>query len=102
MKKTLIYLAVLGLLSGTSSCKSSSSGSFESDVRKMADYRCQAQKLSAKDPSDEKAKKELEDVTKEMQEFRDKMEKKYEDKKDDKEMNEKADKIMDEEMAKCK
>ncbi len=102
MKKKLIYLAIAGLLTGTISCSSKSGGSFESDVRKMADYRCQVQKLSAKDPSDEKAKKELEDVTKEMQEFRDKMEKKYEDKKNDSVMNNKADKIMDEEMAKCK
>ena len=100
--KKLSQLAVVALLLGMSSCSSSSGGGFESDVRKMADYRCRLQKLMAKDPSDEKAKKETEDVRKEMDEFRDKMAKKYEGKENDKEMNEKADKIMDEEMAKCK
>ena len=68
----------------------------------MADYRCKAQQLKAKDPADDKAKKELEDLTKEMDRYRDNMAKKYEAQKDDKSMNQKAEKIMDEEMAKCK
>jgi hypothetical protein len=103
MKKNIFGLAILALVIGTASCSSSSSGGgFESDVRKMADYRCRVQKLEAKDPADEKAKKELEDLRKEMDEYRDKMAEKYKGKENDTAMNNKADKIMDEEMAKCK
>lgn len=100
MKKNFFSLAVLALIFVLSSCSSKSS--FESDVRKMADYRCKMQQLKAKDPSDEKVKKELEVLEKEMDTYGEKMEKKYKDKKDDKEMNDKAEKIMDEVMAKCK
>lgn len=68
----------------------------------MADYRCKESKLEAKGPTDEKAKKELEDLKKEMDTYREKMAKKYEDKKGDKEMDAKADAIMKEVMDKCK
>ncbi len=84
-----------------SACKSSSS-SFEGDVRKMADYLCQIQKLGAKDPADENAKKEIEAIQKEMTEYSNKMETKYKDKKGDKAMEDKAEAIMKEVMAKCK
>ena len=100
MRKNFFSLAVLTVIIVLSSCSSKSS--FENDVRKMAGYRCKVQQLEAKDPSDQKAQKELEDVKKEMDAYRENMSKKYEDKKDDKAMNEKADKIMDEVMAKCK
>ena len=100
MKKHWIPLAVFAMIFTFSSCSSSSS--FEKDVKKMADYQCQKQKLQAKDPSDEKAKKDLEDLDKEMDEYRVKMEAKYKDKKNDKEMDAKAEKIMREEMQKCK
>jgi len=81
-------------------CKSSSS--FESDVRKMAEYRCEMQQLMAKDPGDEAAKKKLEELQTKMKAYADEMGKKYEDKKDDKEMETKADAIMKEVMDKCK
>ena len=100
MKKNFFSLAFLAVVIVLSSCSSKSS--FESDVRKMANYRCKMQQLRAKDPSDEKAKKEMEDLEKEMNAYGDKMEAKYKDKKDDKAMNEQADKIMEEVMAKCK
>ncbi|HMK25788.1 MAG TPA: hypothetical protein VK483_07130 [Chitinophagaceae bacterium] len=100
MRKNFFSLTVLAVTVVLSSCSSKSS--FDSDVRKMADYRCKVQQLEAKDPSDQKVQKELEDVRKEMNDYREKMAKKYEEKKDDKAMNEKADKIMDEVMAKCK
>lgn len=100
MKKNFFSIATFAIVLSMSSCGSSSS--FEGDVKKMANYRCKIQQLSAKDPSDEKVKKEIEDVRKEADEFRDKMQKKYEDKKDDKEMEEKADKIMKEVMENCK
>lgn len=100
MRKNFFSLAVLAVIIVLSSCSSKSS--FDGDVRKMANYRCEKQKLEAKDQSDEKVKKELEDLEKEIDAYGEKMKKKYEDKKDDKAMNEKADKIMDEVMAKCK
>ena len=99
MKKNFLYLVVFAGMLGLASC--SSKGSFESDVRKMADYRCKVKKLEAKDPTDESAKKELDAVMKEMDQYREKMQEKYKGKEDDKEMNEKADKIMEEVMAKC-
>jgi hypothetical protein len=99
MKKNALILGIV-VASCFLSCKGG--GSFESDVRKMADMRCKLQKVEAKDQSDEKVRKEKEDIEKEMKEFSDKMEKKYADKKNDKEMDEKADKIMDEVMEKCK
>ncbi len=102
MKKNFLSLTLAIIVIGMASCKSSSSSSFESDVKKMADYRCKAQQLKAKDPADEKAKKELEEVTKEMDSYREKMSKKYEAQKDDKTMNDNAEKIMAAEMAKCK
>ncbi len=100
-KKFLSAIAIAALLS-LSSCKSSGSGSFETDVRKMADYFCKEQKLEAKDPTDESAKKELENLRAEMKAFDDKMEEKYKDKKGDKTMNDKAEVIMKEVMEKCK
>ena len=100
MRKNLLSPAIIMLVIVLSSCSSKSS--FESDVRKMANYRCERQKLETKDQSDEKVKKQLEGLEKEMDAYMEKMSKKYEDKKDDKAMNEKADKIMDEVMAKCK
>lgn len=100
MKKNLFSLVAIALLIGLSSCGSKSS--FESDVRKMADYRCKEQQLMAKDPSDEKAQKELADLKKELDAYREKMAEKYKGKEKDREMNMKADKIMEEVMAKCK
>ena len=100
MKKNFLSVTVLTILLSLSSCKSSSS--FDSDVRKMADFQCRAQKLKAKDPTDEKAKKELEDLQKEIEIYGNKMEAKYKDKKDDKEMEAKAGVIMKEVMEKCK
>lgn len=101
MKKTFLSAAAIALFFAMTACGGGGS-SLEKDVRKMADYRCQIQKLMAKDPTDEKAKKELEDLTKEMEEFGEKMSKKYESKKDDKEMEAKAEAIMKEVMDKCK
>ena len=100
MKKNFIMLAILAGIIVLSSCSSKSS--FEGDVRKMANYRCEKQKLEAKDQSDEKVKKEMKDLEKEMEEYAEKMGKKYDDKKDDKAMGEQAKKIMEEVMAKCK
>ncbi len=101
MKKNFLSMAVLAIVVSMSSCGGSSS-SFEGDVKKFGNMRCKVQQLAAKDQSDEKVKKELEDLQKEMKEYGEKMEKKYADKKDDKAMDEKADKIMDEIMEKCK
>jgi peptidoglycan hydrolase CwlO-like protein len=100
MKKNYLSLAVLAIVLTLSSCGSSSS--FDSDVRKMADYRCKKQLLQAKDPTDEKAKKELEELEKEMDAYGEKMAKKYEAKKNDKDMDAKAAAIMKEVMEKCK
>ena len=100
MKKNFISLIVLAFVVSFSSCKSSSS--FDSDVKKMADYRCQMQQLMAKDPSDKEAKKELEDISVKMEAYADEMSKKYEKMKDDKEMEAKADAILKEVMDKCK
>jgi peptidoglycan hydrolase CwlO-like protein len=100
MRKNFFSLAVLAVVIVISSCSSKSS--FESDVRKMANYRCEKQKLEAKDQSDEKVKKDLEELKTKVEAYGNEMEAKYKDKKDDKDMNEKANKIMDEVMAKCK
>ena len=100
MKKNLLSLAVIALLIGVSSCGSKSS--FDSDVRKMANYRCKEQQLMAKDQSDEKVKNEMEDLKKEMDAYRETMAEKYKGKEKDEEMNKKANQIMDEVMAKCK
>ena len=101
MKKIfLLSVAFGGLL--LASCSSSLSSSLEKDVRKMASYKCQLQKLRATENPDAKIAEQTEKLEKEMEEFRTTMQEKYKDKKDDKEMNETADKIMDEEMAKCK
>ena len=101
MRKNLFRLFVVAFAVSLVSC-GGSSGGFEGDVKKMARYRCDFQKLSAKDQSDEKVQKEMADLQKEMSEFADKMEEKYKDKKDDEAMEAKADKIMEEEMKKCK
>ncbi|MDF2382779.1 hypothetical protein JMG10_14955 [Nostoc ellipsosporum NOK] len=100
MKKATFAFAAGLLLLSVTSCSSSSS--FESDVRKMAGLMCRAQKVAVKAATDESAKKELESIEKEAEEFGKKMEEKYKDKKEDKEMNAKAEKIISEEMAKCK
>jgi hypothetical protein len=100
MRKNFFSLTVLTVIIVLSSCSSKSS--FEGDVRKMADYRCKVQQLEAKDPSDQKAQKELADVKKEMDDYKDKMKDKYKGKEHDEAMNTQADKIMDEVMAKCK
>jgi hypothetical protein len=103
MKKYFLSLAILAIVTGLVSCGSkSSSASFESDVKKMASYRCDLQKLMGGDLNDESTKKKLEDLRSEMEKYRDEMEKKYGDKKNDKDMNDKADKIMKEAMEKCK
>ena len=57
MKKNFFIISVLAIVICLSSCTASSS--FEGDVRKMANYRCKKQLLQAKDPADEKIKKEL-------------------------------------------
>lgn len=101
MKKNFLTFIVLAFCLSFTSCKSSS-GSFESDVKKMANYRCQMEQLMKKDMTDEKVKKELDDMTKEMTAFADDMSKKYEKMKDDKDMEAKADAIMKEVMEKCK
>jgi peptidoglycan hydrolase CwlO-like protein len=101
MKKKFLSITVLAIVISLSSCGSSSS-SFESDVRKMANYQCKEKQLQAKDPSDEEAKKELEDLGKEIDAYSKKMEAKYRDKTDDKEMEARARFIMNEAMEKCK
>ncbi len=98
MKKNFLSMAILAVVVIMSSCGSSSS--FESDVRKKADYMCKVQKLST--ATDEKAVKELADVKKEMDEFDAKMEKKYKGKEQDSSKNATAQKIMTEVMEKCK
>ena len=98
MKKNFLSIAVLAVVISMSSCGSKSS--FESDVRKKADYMCKVQKLSAS--TDEKSVKELTNVKKEMDEFDAKMEAKYKDKKKDDAENATAQKIMTEVMEKCK
>jgi hypothetical protein len=100
MKKHFLPIAIVAIALTISSCGSSSS--FDSDVRKMADYQCKIQKLMAKDPADEAAKKEAAEIRKEIEAYAEKMEKKYESKKGDKEMEAKADAIMKEVMDKCK
>lgn len=82
------------------SCKSKSS--FESDVKKMAKYRCQEMQLKAKDQTDPKVAKDLENLEKDMDAYRKEMAEKYKGHEKDDSMNNKANKIMDEEMAKCK
>jgi predicted transcriptional regulator len=100
MKKQFLFTAVLAVLLSFLSCGSSSS--FESDVRKKAEYMCKIQKLKDDTAKNEKAAKQLEDVKKEMEEFDERMEKKYKDKKDIEERAVIAKKIMTEVMDKCK
>ena len=100
MKKNIFNLVIFAGLLGLSSCSGKSG--FESDVTKMANYRCQIKKLEAKDPTDQSAQKELEAAKKDMNDFSNKMEEKYKDKKDDSAMNAQAEKIMLDVMAKCK
>jgi hypothetical protein len=100
MKKNFFSMAVLAGVIALSSCSSKSS--FEGDVRKMANYRCEMQQLEAKDQSDEKVKKELDELKKKIETYGDKMKEKYKKDKGNKAMEEKADKIMDEVMANCK
>lgn len=100
MKKNLFPLVVISFVLSMSSCGSKSS--FESDVKKMANYRCKEQQLMAKDQSDPKIKREMEDLQKEMDAYRQKMSEKYKGKEKDEAMNKKADQIMEEVMAKCK
>jgi hypothetical protein len=100
MKKNFLSMAILAVVVSMSSCGSSSS--FESDVRKMANFACKAKQLAAKDRSDEKVKKEMEELQREMEDYGKKMEEKYKKDKDNKAMEEKANKIMEEVMANCK
>ena len=100
MKKYFLSLAVLALVVGVSSCGSGSG--FESDVRKQAKFECSMSKLMAKDQNDEKVKKEIEDLQKEMDEFEEKMEKKYDEKEPSEKEQAKAMEIMKEEKEKCK
>lgn len=100
MKKQLLSAILIGAVMFTTSCGSSSS--FESDVRKMANYMCEIQKLEAKAATDEAAAKKLESIKKEMNEFDDKMDKKYDKKEPTDAQQEAAKKIMEEIMAKCK
>ena len=100
MKKNFLSIAVLAVVLSLSSCGSKSS--FEGDVKKFANMRCKAQQLAAKDQSDEKIKKETEELKKEMEAYGEKMRDKYKENKDDKEMDAKAEKIMGEIMEKCK
>ena len=100
MKKFFLSTTALAVVLSLTSCGSSSS--FESDVRKKADYMCKIQKMTASVTTDEKASKELEEIKKEMDEFDEKMEKKYKDKKNDEAMSATAKKIMMEVMDKCK
>ena len=101
MKKNFLSMTMLAVVISLASCGGSSSG-FEGDVKKFGNMKCKVQQLAAKDQSDEKVKKEREELEKEMETYGDKMQEKYKDKKDDKEMEAKADKIMEEIMAKCK
>ncbi len=100
MKKNLFLSFAVALMLSLASC--GGGGGFEGDVRKMANFNCERQKLEAKDQADPKVQKEVADLEKEMDEYREKMEKKYGDKKDDEKMNAKAQKIMADVMAKCK
>ena len=81
--------------------KAIQSSSFEDDVIKMANFKCEKQKLKAKDPSDEKVKKELNDLQKEIDFYNDEMTIKYKDKKNDSAMNARAMQIMKGVMDKC-
>lgn len=100
MKRIVLSLATIAFLGAVSSCKSS--GSFEKDVRKRAEYMCKVQQLTAKAATDESATKELEKVRKEMDDYDASMEKKYKDKEPTKAQTDKAEEIMKEVMAKCK
>ncbi|MBK8951981.1 MAG: hypothetical protein IPM85_06380 [Chitinophagaceae bacterium] len=100
MKKRLLSAALIAAVLFTTSCGSSSS--FESDVRKKANYMCEIQKLEAKAATDEKAAKEMESIKKEMDAFDEKMEKKYDKKEPTEAQQKKAREIMEEVMAKCK
>jgi vacuolar-type H+-ATPase subunit I/STV1 len=101
MKRIIFSMATLAILAALPSCKSSS-GSFEKDVRKRAEYMCKVQQLSAKAATDEAATKDLEKVRKELEEYDATMEKKYKDKDATKEQTDKAEQIMKEVMEKCK
>jgi hypothetical protein len=102
MRKNMFRLSVIAIVVSLVSCGGGSGSGLEADVRKMAKYRCDLQKLMAKDQSDPKVQKEMTDIEKDMNDFGNKMEAKYKDKKGDKAMEEKADQIMKEEMSKCK
>ncbi len=100
MKKRLLSVALVTAVLFATSCGSSSS--FESDVRKKANYMCELQKLEAKAATDESVTKEIEKVKKEMDAFDEKMEKKYDKKEPTEAQQEAAKKIFEEVMAKCK
>jgi len=102
MRKNMFRLSLLALVISLASCGGGSGSGLEADVRKMAKYRCDLQKLMGKDQSDPAVQKQMTDLEKDMNAFGEKMEAKYKDKKGDKAMEEKADQIMKEEMAKCK
>lgn len=100
MRKNLFSLFAIAAVISLASC--GGGGGFEGDVRKRANYECQMKKLEAKDQSDAKVQKEVEDLQKEIDAFDEKMEKKYEKQKDDEKMSAKAGKIYMEVMEKCK
>lgn len=100
MKKQLLSAILIGAVMFTTSCGSSSS--FESDVRKKANYMCEIQKLQDKAATDESAAKKLETIKKEMDAFDEKMEKKYDKKEPSEAQQKKAKEIVEEVMAKCK
>ena len=62
MKKNFLSIAIVAVVVSMSSCGGGSS--FEGDVKKFANMRCKAQQLAAKDQSDEKVKKEMEELQK--------------------------------------
>ncbi len=102
MKKNMLLIAFIALWSGMISCKSSSSSSFEKDVRKRAEFMCEIQKLTAKAAADSNATGELDKVKKELDDYDARMEQKYKDKKPTDKESENARKIIDDIMAKCK
>lgn len=98
MKKAFLSLTVVAALI-LASC---GGGGFEADAKKMANFRCEIEKLSTKAASgDEDAAKKMEKIQAEALEFAAKMQTKYKGKEKDKEMDEKYDKIEDEVMKKC-
>ena len=76
MKKNFLSMAILAVVVSMSSCGGGSS--FEGDVKKFGNMRCKAQQLAAKDQSDEKVKKELDDKDNQTKEQLSKVQAEYE------------------------